>query len=280
MLTKSQLKDIFSQYGFRPLKRFGENYLIDSNVKDKIIEEAHVATGDVVLEVGPGLGALTVDLAKTGATVYAVEKDKKAFAILSEIIAKDLPNLKLSCGDILDFNIDSIASSKPVKVVGNLPYYITTPILENFIKHRAAIYSILIVVQKEFADRILAEPGSRAYGSLSCFIRYYMKPIYLHTVKRGCFYPEPKVDSSLIRLDVLKEPPVAVKDEALFFKVVRSSFGQRRKSIINSLSRKEALDMPKDKLAAILDRAAIDPTVRPESLSIEAFAAIANATSE
>jgi len=231
----------------------------------------------VVLEVGPGLGALTMDLARTGATVYAVEKDKKAFAILCDIVTKDLPNLKLSCGDILDFDIDTIAPAKPIKVVGNLPYYITTPILEGFIKHRAAIGSILIVVQKEFAERILAEPGSRAYGSLSCFIRYHMKPVYLYTVKRGCFYPEPKVDSSLIRLEVLKAPAVAVQDEALFFKVVRSSFGQRRKSIINSLSRKQALDMPKDKLAAILERAGIDPTTRPESLSIEAFAAIANA---
>ncbi|MBN1526921.1 MAG: ribosomal RNA small subunit methyltransferase A [Candidatus Omnitrophica bacterium] len=277
MLTKSQLKDIFCQYSFRPLKRFGENYLIDSNVKDKIIDEAHIGAGDIVLEVGPGLGALTVDLAKTGATVYAVEKDKKAFAILSDIVTKGLPNLKLSCGDILDFDIDSISSEKAVKVVGNLPYYITTPILEGFIRHRAAIGSILIVVQKEFADRILAEPGSKAYGSLSCFIRYYMKPAYLHTVKRGCFYPEPKVDSSLIRLDVLKEPSVKVGDEALFFKIVRSSFGQRRKTIINSLSRKEALDMPKDKLAAILERAGIDPTARPESLPLEAFAAIANA---
>ena len=277
MLTKSQLKDIFSRYSFRPLKRFGENYLIDSNIKDKIIEEAHVGAGDVVLEVGPGLGALTMDLARTGATVYAVEKDKKAFAILCDIVTKDLPNLKLSCGDILDFDIDPIASAKPIKVVGNLPYYITTPILENLIKHRAAIGSILIVVQKEFAERILAEPGSRAYGSLSCFIRYYMKSVYLYTVKRGCFYPEPKVDSSLIRLEVLKAPSVVVKDEALFFKIVRSSFGQRRKSIINSLSRKQALDMPKAKLAAILERAGIDPTTRPESLSIEAFAAIANA---
>jgi len=279
MLTKSQLKDIFSRYSFRPLKRFGENYLIDSNIKDKIIEEAHVGAGDVVLEVGPGLGALTMDLARTGATVYAVEKDKKAFAILSDIVTKDLPNLKLSCGDILDFDIDLIPSVKPIKVVGNLPYYITTPILENLIKHRAAIGSILIVVQKEFAERILAEPGSRAYGSLSCFIRYYMKSVYLYTVKRGCFYPEPKVDSSLIRLEVLRAPSVAVQDEALFFKIVRSSFGQRRKSIINSLSRKQALDMPKAKLAAILEVAGIDPTTRPESLSLEAFAAIANSIS-
>ena len=279
MLTGTQLKSIFSQYGFKPLKRFGENYLIDGNIKDKIIAAASVGKGDVVLEIGPGFGALTIDLAGSGAEVFAVEKDKKAFAILSDIVKKDFPNLKLVCGGILEFDIKKIAGSKKIKVIGNLPYYITTPVIEYLIENRRSIESGLITVQREVANRLLAGPGSKEYSSISCFVQYYTKPAYIYTIKRASFYPSPDVDSSLVRLDFLRTPPAVLKDEALFFKIVRGAFNQRRKSVINSLSREAVLGLPKEKVAAVLGNIGISPAIRPESLGLAEFARIANAFS-
>jgi len=277
MLTKSQLKEVFVKYGFTPLKRFGENYLIDGNIKNKIIGEVRAVKGDIVLEIGPGLGALTIDLAESGAKVFAVEKDRKAFAILEGLAGRDFPNLVLLNDDIFGFDLGKIAAAKKIKVVGNLPYYITTPIIEYLIRNRNLIRSALIMVQREVANRLLAASGTKDYSSVSCFVQYYTKPAYIHTVKRTSFYPAPDVDSSLIRLDMLDEPSVKVRDEELFFKTVRGAFNQRRKSILNSLSRKEALNLPKEKLLGILKGAGIAPSVRPESLSLSDFAAIANA---
>jgi len=277
MLTRTQLKETFSQYGFRPLKRFGENYLIDSNIKDKIIAESGLSTDDVVLEIGPGLGAITIDLAESGASIFAVEKDRKAFAILQDITADRFPNLRIISGDILKFDFAAIETSKKIKVIGNLPYYITTPILEYLIENRGRIDSILVMVQREVANRLLSGPGTKEYSSLSCFVQYYMKARYLHTITRRSFFPEPDVDSSLIRFDVLDKPSVEVRDETIFFKIVRGAFNQRRKSIINSLSRKEVLDMPKDELSKILKQVGIDSSARPETLSLPEFARLANA---
>jgi len=276
MLTQSQLKDIFLKYRFRPLKRFGENYLIDANIKDKIINEARVAKGDVILEIGPGLGALTIDLAKSGAFVYAVEKDRKESAILKDLVNGGFPDLKIFNEDILKFDLKKIHPAKKIRIIGNLPYYITTPIIEYIIANRERVESALITVQREVANRLLAKPGTKDYGAISCFVQYHMKPFYIYTIKRTSFYPRPKVDSSLIRLDILPSPSVDVKDEGLFFKVARGAFNQRRKSLLNSLSRKGGLDMPKEKLSAILKGVGIDPAVRPESLSLSDFAKIAN----
>jgi 16S rRNA (adenine1518-N6/adenine1519-N6)-dimethyltransferase len=276
MLTKTQLKEAFLQHGFRPLKRLGENYLIDSNIKEKIVEAAGAKTGDVVLEIGPGLGAITMDLAGSGASVYAVEKDKKAFAILSELANDRYPNLKLFCDDILKFDLGNIPHSGKMKVAGNLPYYITTPIIELLIEKRNMISSAIILVQREVAERLLAAPGSKDYSSLSCFVQYHSRPVYLHTVKRTSFYPEPEVDSSLLRLEFLDKPSVEVADEGVFFKIVRGAFNQRRKTIMNSLSREEVLDMPKEELSRLLARAGVAPQSRPEDLSLQQFASIAN----
>jgi len=275
MLTISRLKEIFVKYDFHPLKRLGGNYLIDSNIKDKIIAESRLSKQDIVLEIGPGLGAITMDLARSGARVFAVEKDKKAFAILDKLFA-GAANLKLILGDILEFDIKDIGASKKIKVIGNLPYYITTPIVEYLIRNRGDIESAIIMVQREFANRLFALPGTKDYSSLSCFIQYYMKPSYIYTVKRTSFYPEPDVDTSLIRLDVLNAPSVDVKDEGLLFKIIRGSFNQRRKSIINSLSREEALNMPKKDLSDVLTSLKIDPSIRPEMLGLSEFAKIAN----
>ena len=289
MLTKTQLKEVFLKYDFHPLKRLGENYLIDGNIKDKIIGEARLNNvedksvgqarpekGNTVLEIGPGLGALTIDLAKTGANIFAVEKDKKAFNILKDIAGGDFPNLKIFNEDILEFDFKKIASSEKIRVIGNLPYYITTPIIEQLIGHKDMISAAVIMVQKEVASRLMAEAGSKDYGSFSCFINYYTKPSYIYTVKRTCFYPPPEVDSAIMRLDVRGKPSVDVKDERLFFRIVRGAFNQRRKSIINSLSREAVLGFSKEKLSNILTSIGIDPAVRPENLNLQDFAKIAN----
>lgn len=279
MLTRTQLREIFIKYDFRPLKRFGENYLIDSNIKDKIIAKACLSKQDIVLEIGPGLGAITIDLARSGAGVFAVEKDKKAFAILKKLTADEFPNLELIQGDILEFDLKNIASSRKIKVIGNLPYYITTPIVEYLIKNRDRIESVIIMVQREVANRLLANPGTKDYASLSCFVQYYTRPSYIHTIRKTAFYPEPDVDSSLIKLDILDAPSVEVRDEGLLFKIIRGSFNQRRKSIINSLSREEVLDMSKEDLSSVLINLKIDPSIRPEMLGLSEFAALSNSLS-
>lgn len=277
MLTRSQLKDIFSARGFTPLKRLGENYLIDGNVKNKIIGNAGIDKDDIILEIGPGFGALTVDLASTGAKVFAVEKDRKACEILKEIVNGNFKNLKIFNGDVLEFSIEEkISPAKRLKVFGNLPYYITTPIIEYLISNRRFITLMLIVVQREVADRVLAAPGSKDYGSLSCFIQYYCKVSYLHTIKRTSFYPVPDVDSSLLKLEVLNRPSVKVGDEQLLFKIIRGAFNQRRKTILNSLSRAEVLDLPKERLLQVLEKTGIDPLSRPEDLPLSAFARLTN----
>jgi 16S rRNA (adenine1518-N6/adenine1519-N6)-dimethyltransferase len=276
MMTRSQLKDTFARYGFRPLKRFGENYLTDANIKDKIIAEASLSRDDTVLEIGPGLGALTIDLASSGASIIAVEKDRKAFAMLKDIIGDRFPRLDVVNEDILRFDMGAICAGRKIKLIGNLPYYITAPIMAFIIDNRDAIDFALVTVQREVANRILASPGGKDYGALSCFAQYYARGRYLHTVKRTSFYPEPEVDSSIIRLDMLAEPSVAAKSEEMLFKVIRGSFNQRRKSIINSLSREEVLGIPKGRLAGMLRAIDIDPSSRPETLSLSDFARIAD----
>lgn len=279
MLTQTQLRAVFQKYNFSPIKRFGENYLIDGNVKDKIITEANVDTGDTILEIGPGFGALTFDLAARSAAVFAVEKDKKAFKILKALVKDGLPKLKVFNEDILEYDLDNAFTGNKIKVVGNLPYYITTPVIEYIIDNREIIESALIVIQKEVADRLLASPGSKDRGSISCFVQYYTRPEYLYTIKRTSFYPVPDVNSTLLRLNILHNPAHHVRDELVFFKIVRGAFNQRRKSIINSLSREAVLDIPKKELTRILKELDIDPASRPEDLPLSSFVSIANSVS-
>jgi 16S rRNA (adenine1518-N6/adenine1519-N6)-dimethyltransferase len=278
MLTKNELREILDRYGLRPLKRLGQNFLIDANIKDKVVAAAGLSGRDLVLEIGPGLGALTADLARSAERVFAVEKDRKAVAVLRELIGPYFPNLKLIEGDILKFDIAKLGPGR-IKVVGNLPYYITTPIIERLVGESGRVSSAVIMVQREVAGRILARPGSKDYGSLSLFIRYHTRPSYLFTIKRTSFYPEPEVDSSLIRLEFLERPSVPVRDEALFFRVVRGSFNQRRKTILNSLSREAALGIPKEELSRILAQAGVAPSARPETLGLHQFARITDVVS-
>ncbi|MDP3730666.1 MAG: 16S rRNA (adenine(1518)-N(6)/adenine(1519)-N(6))-dimethyltransferase RsmA [Candidatus Omnitrophota bacterium] len=279
MLTQTQLKAVFQKYNFSPLKRFGENYLIDGNVKDKIVAQASAEPGDTVLEIGPGFGALTFDLAANGAKVYAVDKDKKAYEILKDLVGDSLPDLRIFNEDILDFDLKKIFTGRKIKVVGNLPYYITTPVIEYVIENRAIAESALILMQKEVADRLLAPEGSKLRGSISCFVQYYTKLEYLCTINRHSFYPVPCVDSGLLKLQILDKPAYHVKDEALLFKIVRGAFNQRRKSIINSLSREAVLDIPKGELVGILKKIDIDSSARPEDLPLSSFTRIANTLS-
>ena len=279
MLTKTQLKELFAKHRFAPLKRFGENYLIDGNIKDKIIREADLSKADTVLEIGPGFGALTLDLASSAKTVIAVEKDKKAYELLKDLAGEDFTNLKLFNADILKFDLEKFAAYGKIKIIGNLPYYITSPIIEYLIEHRGSIESALILVQKEVAARLRAGPGTKDYGSLSCFVQFYTKPAYIYTVKRTSFYPSPDVDSALVRLDIPEKPAIEVRDERLLFKIIRGAFNQRRKSVINSLSREEVLDLPKEELSRVLSSAGVDPAARPEDLSLQDFARIADAIS-
>ena len=212
MLTKTGLRDLFSHYGFHPLKRFGENYLIDANIKDKIVHEVCVGPGDAVLEIGPGFGALTLDLAATGAKIYAVEKDKKAYAIFKEMLGDAHPRVRLICADILDFDLSGIKTKAKIRIIGNLPYYITTPIIEYIIAHKDRISSAFITVQREVALRMMAYPGSKEYGSLSCFVQYHTTPVQLFAIKRTSFYPEPEIDSSLVIRSHLRLPRMEVRN--------------------------------------------------------------------
>ena len=277
MLTQNQLKSIFAEHGFAPLKRLGENYLIDVNIKDKIISEVSPSEEDAILEIGPGLGALTFDLAGSGAAVTAVEKDRKAAMILKDMAADKFPNLNIVNGDILEFDLESLARRK-IKVVGNLPYYITTPILEYIIERKAFISKAVIMVQNEVASRLTASAGAEDYGSISCYIQYHAKVERVYTVNRSCFYPAPDVDSAIVKMEIPGSPSVKVADEALLFKIMRGAFNQRRKSIINSLSREAVLNIPKKDLTTILNAAGVDPAARPETLSLADFARIANST--
>lgn len=277
MLTRTDLRKIFLKYDFHPSKRLGQNYLIDGNIKDKIISAAGIRKSDEVLEIGPGLGALTLDLAARAASVYAVEKDTRAVNILKEELGGKAPNLHLYNNDILEFDISKASLGRKLKVIGNLPYYITTPIIEYLIDNKDLIELAVITIQREVANRIMALPGTKDYGSLSCFVQYHMKAEYIHTIRHASFFPEPEVDSSILRLNFLNKPLVKVRNEEKFFAIIRGSFNQRRKTILNSLSREAVLGMPKEELGVILKGTGIDPSRRPESLSLEEFARISDA---
>lgn len=276
MLTKTRLKELLEKYGLQPLKSLGANYLIDANVKNKIIRASGVSAEDTVLEIGPGTGALTFDLAGSGAKVIAVDKDRGVCAILNDLKGGGMGNLKVVNDDILEFDIPSAAGRSKLKVIGSLPYYITTPIIERIVDNRRVISSALVVIQKEVAARLVARPGGGDYGSLSCYVQYYSRPEHLFTIARRSFYPVPEVDSALVRLEMLEKGSVDVRDEGLFFSIIRGAFNQRRKSIINSLSRRQVLDMTKSRLEAALKKAGVDPSARPDSLGLGEFAAIAN----
>jgi 16S rRNA (adenine1518-N6/adenine1519-N6)-dimethyltransferase len=206
--------------------------------------------------------------------VVAIEKDRKVFAVLKKLTAGKFPNLELRCDDILKFKPETLTPQARFKVVGNLPYYITTPIIEYLLRQRHLFDLTVIMVQREVASRMMAKPASGDYGSFSCFVQYYAEVSYVHTVKRNSFYPMPEVDSSILRMDFARKSAATIRDEELLFRIIRGAFNQRRKSISNSLSREKVLDIPKDALTAALERIGINPQTRPQDLSLSDFARI------
>lgn len=274
MLTKTQIKELAKKHGFYLKKSLGQNFLIDRNIRDKIMRLSGLGGDDIVLEIGPGLGALTEPLAGRCRRVYAVEKDKKIYSLSKEILS-GYKNLDIIHGDFLKFDISALGGG--ISAVGALPYYITSPIIQHLFSHKKSLKEILIIVQKEVARRLTAKENSRDYSSLSLFVQFYSGIDTLMDIKRTAFFPVPDVDSALLRLGILPRPKAEVKDEGTLFKVIRASFGQRRKTILSSLSHKEILGLKKDEIAHILKSLGIDDKIRAEVLSLEEFANIADA---
>ncbi|UCD54627.1 MAG: ribosomal RNA small subunit methyltransferase A [Candidatus Omnitrophota bacterium] len=272
MLTKSELKALWKSEDFRPLKRLGQNFLIDKNVKDKILRNLELDPEDTLIEIGTGFGELTFDLAKSTGAVFAIEKDRKIVVLLKNIFELP-PNVTLIEEDFLDVDIKKIATHKKIIIYGNIPYYITSPIIEKLFDNISLIKDIYLVVQREIADRMLAMPGTRDMGRLSLYVQYYTEPKRLFKIKRESFYPVPQVESVFLKLAVLKKKKAYVKDENLFFKIIKNAYSQRRKAIRNSLSA-EGLD--KEALSRILNRARLNPSARAEDLSLLDFARLAN----
>ena len=270
-------KDIVDKHGFKFSKSLGQNFLIDDNVIDKIIDGARVKEGDKVIEVGPGIGTLTREMAKRAEKVVAVEIDKNLIPILKETLA-DFDNTEVVNEDILKVDINKLVDEKlsegPVKLIANLPYYITTPIVMKFLEEDIPVTDIVVMVQKEVADRMNAVPSTKDYGALSVAVQYYCDTEIVAKAPRHMFIPQPKVDSTVIGLHIREEKKYKADNEQLFFKTVKAAFGQRRKTLLNSLSSMGVLD--KAKIKEVLAEAGIDEKRRGETLSIEEFAHLSN----
>ena len=275
---------VLNRYGFSFQKKFGQNFLIDENVVEKIVRDAGVTKDDFVLEIGPGIGTMTQILCENAREVVAVEIDDKLIPILTEDTLSWYDNVTVIHEDILKLDIVKLANErnggKPIKVVANLPYYITTPIIMGLFESHVPLDSITIMVQKEVADRMQIGPGTKDYGALSLAVQYYAKPQILLNVPASCFMPRPNVDSAVIQLTRYEKPPVEVKDEHLMFRLIRASFNQRRKTMTNSVGNSPELSVSKEQMAAVLEKCGLSATVRGEALTLEQFAELANVLSE
>lgn len=271
--------EIIKKYEFCFQKKFGQNFLIDGHVLDKIIAGANVNKEDMVLEIGPGIGTMTQYLAEAAGAVVAVEIDRNLIPILEETLA-DYDNVTVLHADVLSLDLNRLVQERnqgrPIKVVANLPYYITTPIIMAFFEQHVPIDNITVMVQKEVAARMKAGPGTKDYGALSLAVQYYAEPYIVANVPCNCFMPRPNVDSAVIRLKKYDKPPVAVKDEVLMFKMIRASFNQRRKTLVNGLNNSPELTFTKEQITEAIERAGLAPSVRGEALTLEQFADLAN----
>ena len=272
------IKEVLGRHGFRFSKALGQNFLIDPRVCPRMAAESGAAECAGAIEVGPGLGVLTYELAQVAKKVVAIELDQRLFPVLGETLA-DCPNVELVQGDVLKLDLHALIQEKfggqEVCVCANLPYYITSPVIMGLLEGGLPLRSITVMVQKEAAERICAQPGQRACGAVSVSVHYHSQPQVLFGVSRGSFLPPPNVDSAVIRLDLRREPPVQVADEGWFFRVSRAAFAQRRKTAANSIS--ASLSLPKAQVEAALGAAGIPANARAEQLSLEQFAALANA---
>ena len=272
--------EVLQKYNFVFQKRFGQNFLIDTHVLEKIIEASEITKDDFVLEIGPGIGTMTQYLAEAAREVVAVEIDKSLIPILEHDTLKEWDNVTVINEDILKVDIAALAQEKnggrPIKVVANLPYYITTPIIMGLFENHVPIKSITVMVQKEVADRMQVGPGTKDYGALSLAVQYYAKPYIVANVPPNCFMPRPKVGSAVIRLERYEEPPVKVKDEKLMFRIIRASFNQRRKTLANGLKNSAELDYAKEEIEAAIEALGRGASIRGEALTLEEFAKLAD----
>ena len=275
--------EVLQKYNFTFQKKFGQNFLIDPHVLDKIIAAAKITKDDFVLEIGPGIGTLTQYLAEAAREVVAVEIDSSLIPILEDTLSS-YDNVSVINEDVLKVDLKKLAEErnggKPVKVVANLPYYITTPIIMGLFESHVPLKSLTVMVQKEVALRMQAGPGTKDYGALSLAVQYYADPYLAANVPPNCFMPRPNVGSAVIRLTRFEETPVKVKDEALLFRLIRASFNQRRKTLQNGLVNSPELHFSKEQVAAAIETLGVSPSVRGEALTLEQFAALCNALSE
>lgn len=271
--------EIIQKYEFAFQKKFGQNFLIDARVLEKIIDAAGITGDDLVLEIGPGIGTMTQYLAEHARQVVAVEIDSNLIPILGETL-KDYENVLLINDDILKVDIKKLAEEynegRPIKVVANLPYYITTPIIMGLFESDVPIDNITVMVQKEVADRMQVGPGTKDYGALSLAVQYYAKPYIVANVPPNCFIPRPNVGSAVIRLTRHQEPPVQVTDAKLMFRLIRASFNQRRKTLQNGLNNSPEIAYSKERIIAAIESLGLSPTIRGEALTLEQFAQLAN----
>lgn len=271
--------EIIQKYNFAFQKKFGQNFLIDTHVLEKIISAAGVTKDDMVLEIGPGIGTMTQYLAEHAKRVVAVEIDSNLIPILQETLA-DYDNITVINDDILKVDINALAQEynggRPIKVVANLPYYITTPIIMGLFESNVPIDNITVMVQKEVADRMQVSPGSKDYGALSLAVQYYAEPYIVANVPPNCFIPRPGVGSAVIRLTRHQEPPVDVKDAKLMFRLIRASFNQRRKTLLNGLANSPELSFSKEQITSAIEKMGLPASVRGETLTLEQFAHLSN----
>ncbi len=270
---------VLQKYNFHFQKKFGQNFLIDTHVLERIISEAGVTKDDFVVEIGPGIGTMTQYLCESAGSVAAVEIDKNLIPILQDTLS-EYDNVEVINDDILKVDIAALAQEKnggrPIKVVANLPYYITTPIIMGLFESHVPIESITVMVQKEVADRMQCGPGSKDYGALSLAVQFYAKPEIVANVPPNCFMPRPNVGSAVIRLTRHKNPPVCVADEKLMFRLIRASFNQRRKTLVNGLKNASDLSFTKEQIETAIEAIGQPLTIRGEALTLEQFAQLAN----
>ena len=271
--------EVIQKYEFAFQKKFGQNFLIDTHVLDKIISAAEITKDDLVVEIGPGIGTMTQYLACAAREVVAIEIDKMLIPILQDTLSA-YDNVKIINEDVLKVDINKLAEEKnggrPVKVVANLPYYITTPIIMGLFENHVPLHSITIMVQKEVADRMRMGPGTKDYGALSLAVQYYAEPYLVANVPQNCFMPRPKIGSAVIKLTVHEKPPVTVRDEKLMFKLIRASFNQRRKTLANGLNNSPELHYSKDQIAEAIEKLGTSPSIRGEALTLEEFARLSD----
>lgn len=277
--SRKSTAEIIEKYHFSFQKKFGQNFLVDSSILDRIIESAQITKEDCVLEIGPGIGTMTQRLAEEAGTVVAVEIDRNLLPVLADTLSA-YENVTVINADILKLDLNRIVEEhnggRPVKVVANLPYYITTPIIMALFEKKVPLHSVTIMVQKEVADRMRVGPGTKDYGALSLAVQYYAKPEIVTKVPAGCFMPKPNVDSAVIRLTRYEKPPVEVEDETWLFAVIRASFNQRRKTLQNGLNNSPEIPYTKEQIGEAIKSLGLPAAVRGEALTLEQFGKLAD----